>query len=72
MRPHLQGRSQSDSEQLQMEATSDAIILLCYATPFNEPVVAYGPLFMNTREEVQQAYVDLKNEKFGDSHDLRD
>lgn len=55
-----------------MEATSDAIILLGYATPFNEPVVAYGPFFMNTRQEVQQAYEDLKNEKFGDSHDLRD
>lgn len=55
-----------------MEATSDAIILLGYATPFNEPVVAYGHFFMNTRQEVQQAYEDLKNEKFGDSHDLRD
>ena len=61
-----------DGEELQMEATSDAIILFGYATPFNEPLVAYGPFVMNTREEVQQAYEDMKNGKFGNEEELMD
>jgi len=61
-----------DGEELQMEATTDATILFGYATPFNEPVVAYGPFVMNTREEVQQAYEDLKKGKFGDGRELED
>lgn len=59
-----------DSDELQMEATSDAIILFGYATPFNEPLLAYGPFVMNTREEVQQAYEDMKQGKFGNEKDL--
>lgn len=61
-----------DDEEIQIEAATDAIILLGYATPFNEPVVAYRPFVVNTREEVQQAYEDLKNGKFGDEEDLMD
>src|SRR5215210_3114577 len=61
-----------DDEEIQIEAATDAIILLGYATPFNEPVVAYGPLVVNTRQEVQQAYEDLKNGKFGNEEDLMD
>lgn len=61
-----------DDEEIQIEAATDAIILLGYATPFNEPVVAYGPFVVNTREEVQQAYEDLKNGKFGNEEDLMD
>jgi len=61
-----------DDEEIQIEAATDAIILLGYATPFNEPVVAYGPFVVNTRQEVQQAYEDLKNGKFGDEEDLMD
>lgn len=61
-----------DGEELQMAATADAIILLGYATPFNEPVVAYGPFVMNTREEIQQAYEDLKKGKLGSEEELLD
>lgn len=52
-----------DGEELQMQATADAIILFGYATPFNEAVVAYGPFVMNSREEIQQAYEDMKKRK---------
>lgn len=61
-----------DDEEIQIEAATDAIILLGYATPFNEPVVAYGPFVVNNRQEVQQAYEDLKNGKFGNEEDLMD
>ena len=61
-----------DDDEIQIEAATDSIILLGYATPFNEPVVAYGPFVMNNRQEVQQAYEDLKNGKFGNEEDLMD
>ncbi|HLL41721.1 MAG TPA: pirin family protein [Segetibacter sp.] len=61
-----------DDEEIQIEAATDAIILLGYGTPFNEPVVAYGPFVVNNRQEVQQAYEDLKNGKFGNEEDLMD
>jgi len=53
-----------------MKATSDALILFGYATPFNEPFFAYGPFVMNTREEIVQAYEDMKNGKFGNEEEL--
>lgn len=61
-----------DGEEVQLEATTDAIILFGYATPFNEPIMAYGPFVMNSREEIQQAYEDLKKGKFGSGEDLED
>ncbi|MDB5245906.1 MAG: pirin family protein [Segetibacter sp.] len=59
-----------DGQMIEMKATTDAIILFGYATPFHEPFFAYGPFVMNTREEIQQAYEDMKNGKFGNGEDL--
>ena len=50
---------------IQMKATEDAVILFGYATPLNEPFVAYGPFVMNTKEEIMQAYDDYNKGKFG-------
>jgi redox-sensitive bicupin YhaK (pirin superfamily) len=61
-----------DGQVIEMKATTDAIILFGYATPFHEPFFAYGPFVMNTREEVEQAYEDMKNGKFGNAEDLMD
>jgi redox-sensitive bicupin YhaK (pirin superfamily) len=69
---HYLAEFNHDGSLLKMEATTDAIILLGYATPFNEPFFAYGPFVMNTREEVQQAYEDMKNGQFGNAEDLMD
>lgn len=55
-----------DGEEVSITATNDAVILFGYATPFNEPFVAYGPFVMNTREEIMQAYEDFNSGKFGD------
>lgn len=49
---------------LQIEATSDSVILLCHATPLGEPVVSYGPFVMNSKEEINHAIMDYKNGKF--------
>ena len=59
-----------DGKTIEMKATVDAVILFGYATPFNEPFFAYGPFVMNTREEIMQAYEDMKNGKFGDAEEL--
>ncbi|MCW3080574.1 pirin family protein [Segetibacter sp.] len=61
-----------DGQTVEMKATADSIILFGYATPFNEPFFAYGPFVMNTREEIMQAYDDMKNGKFGDEQALLD
>jgi redox-sensitive bicupin YhaK (pirin superfamily) len=61
-----------DGQVIEMKATTDAIILFGYATPFHEPFFAYGPFVMNTREEVQQAFEDMKQGKFGNAENLMD
>ena len=38
--------------------------ILMAGAPFNEPIAPYGPFVMNTREEIQQALVDLRNGTF--------
>lgn len=55
----------NDGSQLVVEATSDAVILLGHAKPFNEPVVAQGPFVMNSQQEIAEAYDDYRAGKFG-------
>ena len=38
-----------------------ARFLLVSGKPINEPVVQHGPFVMNTREEIEQAYADLRD-----------
>ncbi|OON71090.1 pirin family protein [Hymenobacter sp. CRA2] len=54
-----------DGDELQIEALSDAVLLIGHAQPFNEPIVAYGPFVMNSADEIQQAYRDYQAGKFG-------
>jgi redox-sensitive bicupin YhaK (pirin superfamily) len=57
---------EKSEEEINIKADSEAIILLGHAKPFGEPFVAYGPFVMNTQEEIQQAYKDYREGKFGD------
>ena len=55
----------NDSEELQIEAIENSTLLFGHAKPFDEPVVARGPFVMNSMEEINQAYKDYQEGKFG-------
>jgi hypothetical protein len=55
-----------DGDQIRIRGSRDeqARLILMAGAPFNEPIVPYGPFVMNTREEIQQALLDLRNGAF--------
>ena len=55
---------ENEDGEISFEAKEDSILILGYAKPFNEAMVAQGPFVMNTQEEIQQAYEDYQNGKF--------
>jgi quercetin 2,3-dioxygenase len=59
----------SEGSDLQLTGVSagsegQARAILVAGRPLREPVAKYGPFVMNTREELQQAFVDLQNGRF--------
>jgi redox-sensitive bicupin YhaK (pirin superfamily) len=54
-----------DGDELAIEGLTDSVLLLGHAEPFGEPVVSGGPFVMNTQAEIQQAYADYQQGKFG-------
>lgn len=55
----------NDARQLHVLAESNSTLLFGHAKPFNEPMVAQGPFVMNTEQEIQEAYRDYQQGKFG-------
>jgi len=54
-----------DGERITFEATAAAQLLVLTGEPIGEPIAQYGPFVMNTEREIQQAFVDYNNGKFG-------
>lgn len=55
----------NSGQKIEVEALEDSILILGHALPFNEPMVAQGPFVMNTQKQIQEAYADYQNGKFG-------
>ncbi len=55
----------SDGEGFQVKTTDSSVRLMLIAgAPFNEPIMPYGPFVMNTREEIMEAFNDLRDGTF--------
>jgi Pirin-related protein len=54
-----------DGEDIVIEAVKQSIVLVMSGEPIHEPIASYGPFVMNTEAEINQAYEDYNNGKFG-------
>lgn len=53
-------------ETIQLQARTEAKLLVMDGEPFHEPIVGHGPFVMNTRAEIQQAFEDYQLGKLGE------
>ncbi|MEX5572989.1 pirin family protein [Pseudomonas lijiangensis] len=53
----------ADDGELQINSAKGARVLLIAGKPLREPVVQYGPFVMNTREEIEQALRDFRDDR---------
>lgn len=49
---------------ISLESLSDASILVLSGEPINEPIVGQGPFVMNTKNEIEQAFLDYRQGRF--------
>ncbi|QBR01643.1 pirin family protein [Paraburkholderia pallida] len=54
-----------EGTDVELDAISDAIVLVLSGEPIDEPVVAHGPFVMNTTEEIREAVEDFNSGRFG-------
>jgi redox-sensitive bicupin YhaK (pirin superfamily) len=55
----------NEGEVITVKALSNTKMLILSGKPLNEPIAPYGPFVMNTQKEIQEAYDDYYNGKFG-------
>lgn len=54
-----------DGDEIDVSATSDALVIFGHAAPLREPIAACGPFVMNTQAEIVQAVRDYQSGTFG-------
>lgn len=64
-RQHQYVQFKNDDGEIKIKAPKNSILLLLSAEPINEPIAAYGPFLMNTKEEIEEAINDFNSGKFG-------
>lgn len=55
----------NEGETFNIEALSNALVLVLSGEPINEPIAAHGPFVMNTRDELIEAFDEFNAGKFG-------
>ena len=54
-----------EGTEVELDAISDAIVLVLSGEPIDEPVAAHGPFVMSTTEEIREAVEDFNSGRFG-------
>ena len=52
-------------DDVEIEAQTDATFFVMNGQPIEEPIVGHGPFVMNTPQQIEQAYADLRDGRFG-------
>jgi hypothetical protein len=52
-------------DDVEIEAQTEATFFVMNGEPIDEPIVGHGPFVMNTRQQIEQAYADLRAGRFG-------
>jgi len=56
---------ENEGEDITIQASEDAVVLIMSGQPLNESIAAHGPFVMNTRQEIIQAFEDFNMGRFG-------
>ena len=69
LRPSELATFNESGDSVRISAEGDAVkLLLLSGVPIDEPIAAYGPFVMNTREEIMEKIRDFNSDKFGGLH----